>query len=138
VSFRKGLASVVIALYSAKPQDDSGAVRERIAMIRLTQAIVAVMGCTLAAGLAGGVVGLALGTFAPALVLWIEDLPKGNPPFDPVEFGLGLGVVSGLFFGAAVGSFLVAVIALRDAWLARAGLTPEGVRAAREEAASAF
>jgi O-antigen ligase len=106
-------------------------------MIRLTQAIVAVMACTLAAGLAGGVVGLALGTFAPALVLWIEDLPKGNPPFDPVEFGLGLGVVSGLFFGAAVGSFLVAVIAFRDAWLARAGLSPDaGVPTFREEAAA--
>jgi hypothetical protein len=107
-------------------------------MIRLTQAIVAVMVCTVAAGVAGGVVGLAIGTFAPAFVQWIENLPKGNPPFDPVEFGCGLGIVSGLFFGAAVGSFLVAVIAFRDAWLARAGLTPESFRAKQEEAVSTF
>jgi len=107
-------------------------------MMRLTQAIVAVMACTVASGVAGGVVGLAVGTFAPSFVHWIQDLPKGNPPFDPAEFGLGLGIVSGLFFGAAVGSFLVAVIAFRDAWLARAGLTPESVQAKREEAASAF
>jgi hypothetical protein len=107
-------------------------------MIRLTQAIVAVMACTVAAGAAGGVVGLAVGTFAPSFVLWIQDLPKGNPPLDPAEFGLGLGVVSGLFFGAAVGSFLVAVIAFRDAWLARAGLAPEDLRVKQEETAGAF
>ena len=107
-------------------------------MIRLTQAIVAVMACTVASGGAGGVVGLAVGTFAPSFVLWIQDLPKGNPPLDPAEFGLGLGVVSGLFFGAAVGSFLVAVIAFRDAWLARAGLTPEDLRVEQQEAAGAF
>jgi hypothetical protein len=107
-------------------------------MIRLTQAIVAVMACTVASGMAGGVVGLAVGTFAPSFVHWIQDLPKGNPPFDPAEFGLGLGVVSGLFFGAAVGSFLVATIAFRDAWLARAGLTPESFRSKPEEAVGAF
>ena len=103
-------------------------------MIRLTQAIVAVMACTVASGFAGGVVGLAIGTFAPSFVRWIEDLPpKANVAFEPVEFGLGLGVVSGLFFGAAVGAFLVAVIAFRDAWLARAGITPESLQARREE-----
>ena len=102
-------------------------------MIRLTQAIVAVMACTVASGVAGGVVGLAVGTFAPSFVLWIQDLPKPNPPFEPAEFGLGLGIVSGLFFGAAVGAFLVAVIAFRDAWLARAGITPESLQARHEE-----
>jgi hypothetical protein len=107
-------------------------------MLRLTQAIVAVMACTVASGVAGGVVGLAVGTFAPAFVQWIENLPKGNPPFDPAEFGLGLGVVSGLFFGAAVGAFLVAVIAFRDAWLARAGLTPESLRTRRKEEVEVF
>lgn len=107
-------------------------------MIRLTQAIVAVMACTVAAGVAGGVAGAAVGTFAPAFVLWIQGLPPGRAPFPPAEFGLGLGVVSGLFFGAAVGSFLVAVLALRDAWLARAGLSVDDSRAAREQAAGIF
>ncbi len=107
-------------------------------MMRLTQAIVAVMICTVTAGLAGGVVGLVVGTFAPTFVQWIENLPKANLPVDPVEFGCGLGIVSGLFFGAAVGSFLVAVIAFRDAWLARAGLSPETFRTKREEAVSTF
>ncbi len=110
-------------------------------MMKLTQAIVAVMGCTVAAGIAGGVVGLAVGTFAPSFIVWLQGLPKPNPGvFEPAEFGLGLGVVSGLFFGAAVGSFLVAVIAFRDAWLARAGLTPESIKreSAERALASAF
>jgi hypothetical protein len=108
-------------------------------MIRLTQAIVAVMACTVASGVAGGVVGLAIGTFAPSFVRWLQDLPpKANVVFEPVEFGFGLGVVCGLFFGAAVGSFLVAVIAFRDAWLARAGLTPDDIRLKREIAAEVF
>jgi len=107
-------------------------------MIRLTQAIAAVMACTVASGAAGGVVGAAIGTFAPGFVLWLQGLPKGQPRLDPTEFGLGLGVVSGLFLGAAVGSFLVAVIAWRDAWLARAGLSVEAIRAASKAEAGTF
>ncbi len=93
-------------------------------MMRLTQAITSVMGTTFAGGLAGGAVGSAIGRFAPSFVIWIHQSvpPQAAAPPDPTEFGLGLGVVSGLFFGAAVGSFLVTVIALRDAWLARAGI----------------
>jgi hypothetical protein len=103
-------------------------------MMRLTQAIVAVMASTIVAGITGGVVGLTIGTFAPGFIRWIEDLANGKPPIDAVEFGFGLGVVSGLFFGATVGSFLVAVIAFRDAWLARAGLMPVTFRRKPEEA----
>jgi hypothetical protein len=105
-------------------------------MIRLTQAIAAVMACTVASGVAGGVVGAAVGTFAPSFVTWIQALPPNPPPFDPAEFGLGLGIVSGLFLGAAVGSFLVAVLAFRDAWLARAGMFGEVERS--EDRAGAY
>ena len=97
-------------------------------MIRLTQAIVAVMACTVASGVAGGIVGVSVGTFAPSFVIWLQTLPGpgagAGPVFDPAEFGLGLGIVSGLFFGAGVGSLLVLGLAWRDAWLARAGLSP--------------
>ncbi len=92
-------------------------------MIRLTQAIVAVMACTLSAGVAGGVVGATVGRFAPSFVGWLHSPGMGQGPvnFDPTEFGFGLGVVCGLFMGAATGVFLVVVLTLRDAFLAWAG-----------------
>ena len=40
-------------------------------MIRLPQAIVAVMSCTLAAGAAGGIVGATVGRLAPSFVRWL-------------------------------------------------------------------
>jgi len=93
-------------------------------MIRLPQAIVAVMACTLASGFAGGVVGATVGRFAPSFVAWLHSPAGGAGPqnFDPTEFGFGLGVVCGLFLGAGTGLFLVVVLVLRDAWLARAGI----------------
>jgi hypothetical protein len=92
-------------------------------MIRLPQAIAAVMACTLASGVAGGIVGAAVGRFAPSFVIWLHSsgTTRGPVVFDPTEFGFGLGVVCGLFLGAGTGLFLVVVLVLRDAWLARAG-----------------
>jgi hypothetical protein len=90
-------------------------------MIRLPQAIAAVMACTLASGAAGGIVGAAVGRFAPSFVIWLSSPGRVPAFFDPTEFGFGLGVVCGLFLGAGTGLFLVLV--LRDAWLARAGIT---------------
>lgn len=91
-------------------------------MIRLPQAIVAVMACTVASGFAGGVVGAAVGRLAPSFVAWLHSPAGGAQALDPTEFGFGLGVVSGLFLGAGTGLFLVVVLTLRDAWLARAGV----------------
>jgi hypothetical protein len=91
-------------------------------MIRLSQAIVAVMSCTLAAGAAGGVVGAALGRLAPSFVRWLFAPGGAGAQVDPTEFGFGLGVVCGLFLGAGTGVFLVCVLAIRDAWLYRSGI----------------
>jgi len=99
-------------------------------MIRLPQAIVAVMASTMAAGVAGGIVGSAVGRFAPSFVAWLHSPAVGVDPqnFDPTEFGFGLGVVCGLFLGAGTGLFLVVVLTLRDAWLARAGIAGAKLR----------
>jgi hypothetical protein len=105
-------------------------------MIRLTQAIVAVMASTVASGVAGGIVGAAIGRFAPSFIAWLAApgrvLGGQQLLFDPTEFGFGLGTVCGLFLGAGTGLFLVVVLSLRDAWLARAGLHP--AKAKREHA----
>jgi hypothetical protein len=98
-------------------------------MIRLPQAIVAVMTCTLAAGAAGGVVGATVGRLAPSFVRWLASPGGIGGPVDPTEFGFGLGVVAGLFFGVGTGVFLVCVLALRDAWLARSGIAPYQTKA---------
>lgn len=93
-------------------------------MIRMSQAVSAVVASTLASGVAGGVAGAAVGTFAPAFVLWFQaqGMP-GAPIGDPAEFGFGLGIVSGLFLGAAVSAFLVLGLAFRDAWLRLGGVS---------------
>jgi hypothetical protein len=96
-------------------------------MIRLPQAIAAVITCTVASGAAGGIVGAAVGRFAPSFVRWLHS-PNGFNAADPIEFGFGLGVVCGLLMGAATGVFLICVLALRDAWLARHGLLPSGTK----------
>jgi hypothetical protein len=102
-------------------------------MIRLPQAISAVMACTLVSGLAGGIVGAAVGRFAPSFVIWLSSPGRMPALFDPTEFGFGLGVVCGLFLGAGTGLFLVVVLVLRDAWLARAGiLDPKPMRHAEQ------
>ena len=93
-------------------------------MIRLTQAIVSVMACTIASGVAGGVVGAAVGRFAPTFVAWLHSPVRGAAAVDSTEFGFGLGTVCGLFLGAGTGLFLVSVLTLRDAYLARSGLLP--------------
>ncbi len=53
-------------------------------MIRLAQAIVAVMSCTVASGVAGEIVGVSVGTFAPSFVLWLQKRrvpdPSSTPP----------------------------------------------------------
>ncbi len=101
-------------------------------MIRLSQAIVAVISCTFAAGAAGGVVGAAVGTLAPGFVLWLHSPGAGaGQIIDPTEFGFGLGVVSGLFLGVGTGVFLVCVLTLRDAWLARFGIAPYAAKSTR-------
>ncbi len=93
-------------------------------MIRLPQAIAAVISCTLASGLAGGIVGAGIGRFAPTFVRWLYSPGLGGANVDPTEFGFGLGVVCGLLMGATAAVFLVCVLAIRDAWLARHGMLP--------------
>ncbi|HEU5117791.1 MAG TPA: hypothetical protein VFT74_14285 [Isosphaeraceae bacterium] len=92
-------------------------------MIRLTQAVAAVVGSTLSAGVAGGIAGAAVGTFAPSFVDWLQaqGMP-GAPRADPAEFGFGLGIVSGLLMGSVVSSILVLGLAFRDAWLRLGGI----------------
>lgn len=91
-------------------------------MMKLSQAIRAVMTATLASGVLGGLVGYLVGLLAPSFVRWLYAPITGQAAddFRPTEFGLGIGVVSGLFLGAGASVFLAAMMIVRDAVLARA------------------
>ena len=82
----------------------------------------AVIASVLIGGVLGGVVGREVGRHSPSFVRLVAmaiDVGELPPRFDTAEFGLGLGVVSGLFLGAGTSLFVVLLMAARDAWLER-------------------
>lgn len=91
-------------------------------MSRLMLQLAFVIGSTLAGGLLGGLAGLAVGRLSPSFVTELAQMDRPNsavpPGFLPQEFGLGLGIICGLFFGAGAGLALVMLATIRDAWLA--------------------
>ena len=84
--------------------------------MRLVEAIAAVAGGTIVAGGLGATAGWLLGRTASSFVAWIAS-PLFNalpPDFDPAEFGLGLGAVSGLVMGAGISLTLALALILRE------------------------
>ena len=93
-------------------------------MTRAMTAMAFVIVVTMIGGVLGGFVGYEVGTHSPQFVATIASgQPENVPPnFQPGEFGLGLGIVSGLFFGAGSSLVIVVMMALRDIWLAKVDL----------------
>lgn len=93
-------------------------------LTRVISAMAPVILTTLIGGALGGLVGYEVGRFSPQFVAWLAYYPPNvlGPQFRPEEFGLGLGIVSGLFFGAGSSLFVVGVMGFRDAWPARLAL----------------
>ena len=90
-------------------------------MIRLHQAISAVIAGTLVAGLAGGLVGAGVGRLAPSFVAWIH-----SPIFGVQAAGLrprrvraGPGYRQRPLPGAGASLLLTLALVIRDAYLAR-------------------
>lgn len=73
--------------------------------------LVIVVACGLCFGLAGGLLGLALGVGAPSYYRGVFRAAD-DPGFNPVQVGLGLGISQGLICGAVVGSVVVLAVAL--------------------------
>lgn len=96
-------------------------------MTRLMISLGFVIASILIGGIIGGFVGREVGRHSPSFVKAIAGGPQplADHPSQPAEFGYGLGIVSGLFFGAGIGLFLVLVHAIRDAWLARLAIVRE-------------
>jgi hypothetical protein len=95
-------------------------------MTKAMQALTVVILSTLIGGALGGLVGRFVGQVSPSFVRTLAAPgPRSVLPasFQAAEFGLGLGIVSGLFFGAGTGLFAIVILALRDVWVARLELT---------------
>lgn len=95
-------------------------------MSRLMLALGFVIASIMLGGVLGGLAGREIGYFSPSFVWHLEsgEFPERPvpPTFNPAEFGFGLGSVCGLLLGAAIGTVLAIVHALRDAWMARSDL----------------
>jgi hypothetical protein len=86
----------------------------------LPASIRSVIAGTAASGLAGALLGAAIGLLAPGFVLWVQSPLAEGATVPPVPFALGLGAACGLLLGA-LGCTL---LACAHAW--RGGSRPAG------------
>ena len=95
-------------------------------MPRMIAALAFVIVATMIGGGLGGLVGRLVGQSSPEFMATMAfgSPDRVIPGFRPHVFGMGVGMACGLFFGAGSGLLLAVVMALRDAWMARAGLIP--------------
>lgn len=78
----------------------------------------------IACSLMGGLLGYALGMFAPDYYRTVFHIPPGVA-LDPAQAGLGLGVTQGLAVGLFIGLVVVVAVAWYNSRLAR-NLTAQG------------
>ena len=98
-------------------------------MTRLMQGVAVVVLSVLLGGFLGGVVGRGVGVYSPSFVRALYPAPPDRVPadLDVAEFGMGLGIISGLFFGAGAGALVVVANAAREAWIYRGTVFKDGL-----------
>ncbi len=81
--------------------------------MNIFKALATVVGTAIGFGAAGTGIGWFLGSYAPNF--YRQILPVRDPEsFDPVEIGIGLGLVNGLIWGLIIGILTVAIIAWKE------------------------
>lgn len=75
----------------------------------IRKGLVTVAGCTFGGGAVGGLLGYAIGAFAPDAYVAMFRLPLDGQ-ISPAEVGVGLGVGQGMILGAVIGILLVAIV----------------------------
>ena len=84
------------------------------------KALATVVGTAVGFGIAGTGIGAFLGNFTPAF--FRNVLPFRDPEtFDPMELGVGLGLVNGLIWGMVIGILIVAILSWKEVRLAQCG-----------------
>lgn len=78
----------------------------------LQKAFLTATGSALVCGLLGALLGWSIGTFAPDAYVGMLRLPPES--FSPVQFGIGVGLINGLFTGLGLAILLVGIMAWHD------------------------
>lgn len=77
------------------------------------KALLTVIASSVAFSVIGGVAGYSLGKFAPGYYRGVFSNGE-SPQFDPVQVGLGSGVVQGLIAGVIIGLIIVFITAWQN------------------------
>ncbi|MAG58348.1 MAG: hypothetical protein CMJ83_18835 [Planctomycetes bacterium] len=86
----------------------------------LFKALATVAGTAIGFGIAGTGIGALLGHFTPGFFrhqFALRDVEN----LDPLEFGIGIGLVNGLTWGLVIGVLVVGVVSWRETRMSRKG-----------------
>jgi hypothetical protein len=78
----------------------------------LQKAFLIALTSALVCGVLGALLGWAIGAFAPDAYVGMLRLPPGS--FSPVQFGVGVGLIQGVFTGLGLAIILVGIVAWHD------------------------
>ena len=84
----------------------------------LFKALATVVGTAIGFGIVGTGIGAFLGSFAPGFFRHLFPL-RDLENFEPLELGIGLGLVNGLAWGLATGVLVVGVVSWRETRISR-------------------
>lgn len=81
-------------------------------MMTLKKAYLTVILSAIVCAAIGALLGWGIGTLAPDAYVGMLRLPPGS--FSPVQFGVGVGLIQGLFTGIVLGVVLCALVAWHE------------------------
>ena len=84
----------------------------------LFKALATVVGTSIGFGIVGTGIGAFLGKFTPGFFLHLFPL-RDVENLNPLEFGVGLGLVNGLTWGLVIGVLVVGIVSWRETRLVR-------------------
>ena len=86
--------------------------------MNLFKALATVVGTSIGFGIVGMGIGAFLGSFTPGFFRHLFPL-RDLENFQPIELGVGLGLVNGLTWGLVIGVLIVAIISWKETRMSR-------------------